>query len=575
MSDSNYYGNINIELLRWIPLAARRVLELGCGEAALARAYKARNPAAEYVAVEAHPPAAAIARTRVDHLIEADFMAMDTDAIAALGLFDVIVLGDVLEHLPDPWRALKTLSGMLTPQGRVALSVPNVSHWSALANLMSGNWPAEDAGLFDRTHLRFFTLASLQTILAQSSLTIERARPRIIVGNRQAAERWIPILANAAEQAGQDRAAFVQRAQTLQYVASAYRSDFKPGERLHIHIAALAPGFLDIRTRLPAEALESDPGLTVSYREKSAQLPDLPVDAPKVAVLQRLVMTNEDQWLAYVSQARARGWLLVYELDDHPDLIGRVQGGSVSALIRAAITRGCHGVQTSTPQLAEVLRRLNPEVAVFENTVLDLPDLQPREGATRVFYGALNREGFSAQVAAALAAAIARHPELEFSVVHDRAFFDALPTPRKTFSPALVYADYLQTMGSCDVVLSPLEGTAGELYKSDIKFLEAARCGAAMIASPCVYERTIKSGITGLIADDLAQWPEHLIRLAGDPALRNEIAKAAWLEVRDTRMMASQLATRIAWYRDLHARRAELDDALLTRWPAISGAQTV
>jgi SAM-dependent methyltransferase len=575
VSDSSYYGNVNIELLRWIPLTAKRVLELGCGEAALARAYKARNPTADYVAVETYAPAAAIARTRVDQLVEADFLAMDADAIASLGLFDVIVLGDVLEHLSDPWRALKTLSGMLTPGGRVALSVPNVSHWTALANLITGNWPAEDAGLFDRTHLRFFTLASLKATLTQSGLAMERARPRMFVGNRPEAERWIPILANAAEQAGQDRASFVHRCQALQYVASAHRSDFTPPQRLHIHVAALAPSFLDVRTRLPAEAMESDPTLSITYQEKSAALPDLPVNTPKVAVLQRLVMSNEDQWRDYVSKARAGGWLLVYELDDHPDLIGRVQGGTVSALIRRAITRGCHAVQTSTPELGEMLGRLNPEIAVFPNAVLDLPQFQPRAGAARVFYGALNREGFSAQVAAALAPAIAEQPDLDFAVVHDRAFFDALPTARKTFSTALPYADYLQTMASCDVVLSPLEGTEGEMFKSDIKFLEASRCGAAMIASPCVYDRTIKDGVTGLIARDLSQWPAHLSRLAGDPALRNTMAHAAWREVRDRRMMAGQLSTRVAWYRDLYARRAELNDALLTRWPVSNDASAV
>ena len=411
MSESSYYGNINIELLRWIPLTAHRVLELGCGEAALAVAYKMRNPSVEYVAIETHPPAAAVAATRVDRLIEADFMTMDAAALQALGSFDVIVLGDVLEHLPDPWRALKTLRGMLKPEGRVALSVPNVSHWTAMAHLLSGEWPAVDSGLFDRTHLRFFTLKSLQATLAESGLGLERARARNFLLNREGAERWIPILAAAAEQAGQDKDAFVQRAHALQYVASAHRADYRPPERIHVHFAALAPNFMDVRTRLPAETLESEPTLTISYQEKSAVLPDLPVHMPKVAVLQRLIMHEEAHWRAYVAQARAKGWLLVYEIDDHPDLIGRVhKGGTMSAQLRAAITRGCHAVQTSTDRLAKALRSLNPEVMAFENAVMELPPFRPRERVRRVFYGALNRETFSRQVAAALAPAVSAHP---------------------------------------------------------------------------------------------------------------------------------------------------------------------
>lgn len=567
MSDFNYYGNINVELLRWIPLNARRVLELGCGEAALAAAYKLRNPGVEYVAVEAHPPAAAIARTRVDQLIEADFMAMDAAAISALGQFDAIVLGDVLEHLPDPWRALKTLRDMLMEDGRLALSVPNVSHWTALANLFQGQWPTLDSGLFDRTHLRFFTMNSLKSTLGESGFTMERARPRMFVGDRKAAERWIPILADAAERGGQNRAEFVHRSQALQYVASAHRAEFQSPERLHIHFATMAPNFLDVRMRLPAETLEADAGLSISYVEKSAALPNLPAATPKIAILQRLIMNTEADWRPYAAQAHARGWTLVYEIDDHPDLIGRVHlGGTMSAQLRAAVSL-CHAVQTSTPVLAEALRELNPEVAVFENTVLDLPPFDPRPAVRRVFYGALNREGFSKQVAAALKPAIDDNPDLQFTIVHDRAFFDALPTEEKTFHSALPYEGYLKAMASCDIVLSPLEGTEGELFKSDIKFLEASRCGAAMIASPCVYEKTIASGVNGLIARDLEDWPAHLSRLIARPDERNTLAEAAWRYVRDNRMMSSQVAMRADWYRSLHARRAELDRALAKRLP--------
>ena len=184
-------------------------------------------------------------------------------------------------------------------------------------------------------------------------------------------------------------------------------------------------------------------------------------------------------WRAFVDRARFQGWILVYEIDDHPALIGRVHQGAVDDQMHHIVSEGCHAVQTSTPALAEVFRALNPEVAVFPNAVIDLPPFLPRAMAGRVFYGALNREGFSAQVGAALGPAIEAAPDLEFVVVHDRAFFDALATDRKTFHPIQPYAKYLELMASCDIVLSPLEGAFGETFKSDIKFVEAARCGAA------------------------------------------------------------------------------------------------
>ena len=53
-----YYGNVNPDLLEMIPLTARHVLELGCGEGALAAAYRERNPKVRYTAIEMHEPSA-------------------------------------------------------------------------------------------------------------------------------------------------------------------------------------------------------------------------------------------------------------------------------------------------------------------------------------------------------------------------------------------------------------------------------------------------------------------------------------------------------------------------------------
>ena len=129
-------------------------------------------------------------------------------------------------------------------------------------------------------------------------------------------------------------------------------------------------------------------------------------------------------------------------------------------------------------------------------------------------------------------------------------------------------------MASCDVVLSPLEGTEGEVFKSDIKFLEAARCGAVMIASPCVYEDTIQSGVNGFIARDLEDWPKSLSRLATDPSLLNAVAETSWRQVGAERMMSGQVASRTAWYRSLYARRTDLDHALTARWDVVQEQET-
>ncbi len=71
--------------------------------------------------------------------------------------FDAIILADVLEHLQDPFFVLEHIKEKLADKGEIVASIPNVRHWSVLKGLLEGRWDYQEAGILDRTHLRFFT----------------------------------------------------------------------------------------------------------------------------------------------------------------------------------------------------------------------------------------------------------------------------------------------------------------------------------------------------------------------------------------------------------------------------------
>ena len=97
----------------------------------------------------------------------------------------------------------------------------------------------------------------------------------------------------------------------------------------------------------------------------------------------------------------------------------------------------------------------------------------------------------------------------------------------------------------------------------------AAALGAIAIGSPAVYEGTIRHGENGFITREPGDWSRLLIELAADPALRNRVAATAWAEVRDSRMMAQQVAARRDWYHDLMMRRDEIFANAIRRSPAL------
>lgn len=559
-----YYGNVNRDLMALLPLTARRVLELGCGDGALARAWRLENPAARYEAVELHGPSAAIARDAVDRLTLGDIETLDDAEIGAPGSFDLIVMGDTLEHLSDPERMLRRCRAWLAPGGYLAVSVPNAAHWSVLATLMRGDWPRRDNGIFDRTHRAFFTGPSLLAAMRGAGLAPLRIRPRNIPLDPAAAAHWTEALAGIAPALGVDAAAFRLRAAALQYVVIA-RRDPLPELPLHVHQMVMAPDFMEARTIVPARAMATDPELVVTGAVRDLRLPLC--DGPRVAILQRPRVRDRARLLELAARFQLAGWVMVIEYDDDPALIARVRGQGEVADIYHQATSVAHAVQTSTRTLGALFRAALPEVAVFGNAVAALtPPRAPRSGPATVLLAALNRPG-TAEIAAALAPAIAAHPETRFEVAMDRAFFDALPARNKVFLGRLAYDDYLAALARADIVLSPLQGRPEELGKSDLKWVEAASRGAAMIASPAVYGATIRDGRNGLIADGPGAFAAALSRLLVDPALAARLAGAARAEVAAGRMMCHQIAARRDWYRSLWARRDELAAAAIARNP--------
>ncbi len=106
-------------------LARGRVLDAGCGTG-YGVPILAGNPAVrEVVGVDADARAVAHAR-RYYSLPAARFTCADLLApqACALGVFDTIVCLEVLEHLSDPERLLRTLDLSLAPGGRLLISTP-------------------------------------------------------------------------------------------------------------------------------------------------------------------------------------------------------------------------------------------------------------------------------------------------------------------------------------------------------------------------------------------------------------------------------------------------------------------
>jgi 2-polyprenyl-3-methyl-5-hydroxy-6-metoxy-1,4-benzoquinol methylase len=156
----------------------KTVLDVGCATGYLARALVERGCTVS--GVELEPEAAEQARPVLRRLVVGDLAALDLDAELEHERFDVVVLGDILEHLVDPVRLLRQAVGLLEPGGSVVISIPHVAHGSLRLALLQGRWEYLDRGLLDRTHLRFFTRRSLVEMLAEAGLVVAEMHPTVL-----------------------------------------------------------------------------------------------------------------------------------------------------------------------------------------------------------------------------------------------------------------------------------------------------------------------------------------------------------------------------------------------------------
>ncbi|HEY2944035.1 MAG TPA: class I SAM-dependent methyltransferase [Vicinamibacteria bacterium] len=154
------------------------VLELGCATGYVSRILTERG--CRVVGVEGHPEAAADARRICDEVIVADLDALDCRAALGDRRFDVILCGDVLEHLKDPRRLLAELRPFLRSDGRVVASLPNVAHASVIAELLSGRFAYRPWGLLDDSHLRFFTRDSIYECFEGAGFVIDHLERFIV-----------------------------------------------------------------------------------------------------------------------------------------------------------------------------------------------------------------------------------------------------------------------------------------------------------------------------------------------------------------------------------------------------------
>jgi 2-polyprenyl-3-methyl-5-hydroxy-6-metoxy-1,4-benzoquinol methylase len=152
----------------------KRVLDVGCDTGYLGEALTAFGN--KVWGFEISEEAANLARLRLIDCAVGDLERTDLSEVFEPNSFDVVIFGDVLEHLRDPLPVLQSVRRLVAAGGSVLISTPNIAHGDVRLALLKGQFRYNKLGILDETHTRFFTAESLVQFAHEAGFVIAELR---------------------------------------------------------------------------------------------------------------------------------------------------------------------------------------------------------------------------------------------------------------------------------------------------------------------------------------------------------------------------------------------------------------
>jgi SAM-dependent methyltransferase len=166
-----YKNEGNFELLDLLSSSPGRILDCGCGAGDNARILSDRGWCVTGITID--PREQEAARQFCEEVYIADLEKGLPSDIG--GEFDAVLASHVLEHLARPERLLREVPQRLSPEGVVAVALPNIAHYRERISRLRGKFDYTDTGQLDRTHLRFYTYRTAMQLLEQNGYELVNA----------------------------------------------------------------------------------------------------------------------------------------------------------------------------------------------------------------------------------------------------------------------------------------------------------------------------------------------------------------------------------------------------------------
>ena len=175
MFNPSYIG-VREDILDLIPDQVKKILDVGCSNGSLGKKIKENHQGSIVWGIELDSAMAKEAESQIDRVFigNAEQLILSNEFTEK---FDCIIFADLLEHLYNPWEVLNQSKSLLEDGGVIIASLPNIKYHKTFTNLLfKGSWKYEERGIFDKTHLRFFTGKDILEMFSKAGLQVETVK---------------------------------------------------------------------------------------------------------------------------------------------------------------------------------------------------------------------------------------------------------------------------------------------------------------------------------------------------------------------------------------------------------------
>lgn len=164
------------DIISVLPANLKKILDVGCSTGTLGEEIKKIIPGCKIWGIEFDKAMGNEALLKLDKVfIDNAESLLKEEKISEN--FDCIIFADILEHLYDPWEVIKKSRKLLNDGGIIIASIPNIRYYKVFVEIfLKGYWPRDHRGIFDKTHLRYFTKKNIDELFNEAGLKIIRVK---------------------------------------------------------------------------------------------------------------------------------------------------------------------------------------------------------------------------------------------------------------------------------------------------------------------------------------------------------------------------------------------------------------